>query len=88
MKKIFLSLTLASLLGAGVAAPAYACEGGKCKMEHATKDGKSKKGKKGAKAESCHMNTATAEGKKSCCMKKDTAKADAAKETKEQKAQR
>ncbi|WP_242928095.1 hypothetical protein [Pontibacter vulgaris] len=89
MKKIFLSIALAALVGAGTVSTALACEGGKCTMAH-TKDGKSKKGKKGtAGTEQCHMKSATA-GKTpdSCCMKKDGAKADASKATKETKSQK
>ncbi|MBC5773436.1 hypothetical protein H8S95_05115 [Pontibacter sp. KCTC 32443] len=87
MKKLVLVLALAGFIGAG-ATPAIACEGGKCKMEHADKDKKSKKGKKAASAESCHMESTTADAGKtpSCCMKKD-AKAGASKETKETKTQ-
>lgn len=58
-------------------------------MELANKDGKTKKGKKGAKAESCHMTAATTtadkSADKSCCAKKDAPKAEAAKETKSQR---
>lgn len=92
MKKLVLALALAGFVGAGMATPALACEGGVCKMEHAGKDGKSKKSKKGDKAESCHMMAGTATAKdgkataaaseKSCCSKKDTPKAEAAKEIK------
>ncbi|GAB3201313.1 hypothetical protein ABID22_003808 [Pontibacter aydingkolensis] len=84
MKKVILALAVVGLLGS--AAPAMACEGGKCTMEHATK--KSKKGKKAAaKDESCHMTkeaTAStgATPAKSCCVKPDAAKADATKEVK------
>ncbi|MBF8962472.1 hypothetical protein I0P70_04360 [Pontibacter sp. FD36] len=94
MKRLVLALALAGFVGAGVATPALACEGGKCKMEHTDKDGKTKKGKKGEKAESCHMTAtatsdkdikATAAAPKSCCAKKDAPKAEAAKETKEQR---
>ena len=87
MKKLVLVLAMAGFLGAG-ATPAFACEGGKCKMEHSDKDKSGKKGKKtAAAAESCHMKGATSEAGKtaSCCMKKD-AKADASKTTKETKA--
>ncbi|MBB6610270.1 hypothetical protein H7F15_04400 [Pontibacter sp. Tf4] len=92
MKKLVMVLALAGFMGAG-AAPAFACEGGKCKMEHSDKDKKSKKGKKAdATAESCHMAKPTADGKPAekpaCCMKKDTAKADAAKDAKETKTQK
>lgn len=86
MKKLVLVLAMAGFIGAG-ATPAFACEGGKCKMEHADKDKSGKKGKKtAAAAESCHMKGATADAGKtaSCCMKKDT-KADASKTTKETK---
>ena len=86
MKKLVLVLALAGFMGAG-ATPAFACEGGKCKMEHSDKDKKGKKGKKAsASTESCHMKSATAEAGKtaSCCAKKD-AKADATKTTKETK---
>ncbi|MDO6391355.1 hypothetical protein Q4E40_14540 [Pontibacter sp. BT731] len=92
MKRLILALALAGFAGAGVATPAFACEGGKCKMEHASKDGKTKKAKKGEKAESCHMMAETStpkDGKatastseKSCCAKKDAPKTEAAKETK------
>lgn len=94
MKKIVLALALAGFVSAGVANPALACEGGKCKMEHSDKNGKTKKAKKGEKAESCHMTAASAEAKDSkatsaapmsCCAKKDAPKAEAAKETKEQR---
>ncbi|WP_299986188.1 hypothetical protein [uncultured Pontibacter sp.] len=94
MKRLVLALALAGFVGVGVATPALACEGGKCKMEHTDKDGKTKKGKKGEKAESCHMTAtatsdkdgkATATAPKSCCAKKDAPKAEAAKETKEQR---
>ncbi|MBC5991739.1 hypothetical protein [Pontibacter cellulosilyticus] len=85
MKKILLALALVGLLGS--AAPALACEGGKCTMQYTEKDGgKKKKSKKAAaKAESCHMNkeTATATGAtKSCCAKPEAGKAEAAKEEK------
>jgi hypothetical protein len=91
MKKFVLALALAGFVGAGIATPALACEGGKCKMEHADKSGK--KAKKGAKAESCHMTTAEAKDGKattaaapmSCCAKKEAPKAEAAKETKNQR---
>ena len=54
-------------------------------MEQTTKDAKAKKGKKAAaKAESCHMSASSAESTKSCCMKKDTVKAEASKEKKAQ----
>lgn len=88
MKKLVLVLAMAGFIGAG-ATPAIACEGGKCKMEHTDKDKKSKKGKKTAAAESCHMKSATAEAGKtaSCCMKKD-AKAEASKTNKETKTQK
>ncbi|SIT79510.1 hypothetical protein [Pontibacter indicus] len=92
MKKLVLVLALAGFVGAGMATPALACEGGKCKMEHADKDGKTKKSKKGDKAESCHMMAATTDAKdgkatasasgKSCCAKKDAPKAEATKEIK------
>ncbi|MBX0332089.1 hypothetical protein K3G39_02450 [Pontibacter sp. HSC-14F20] len=91
MKKIVLALALTGFLGAGLATPALACEGGKCKMEHTDKNGKSKKAKKGEKVEACHMMTASTTDKdgkiaaavpKSCCAKKDAPKAEAAKETK------
>ncbi len=95
MKKFVLALALAGFVGAGVAMPALACEGGKCTMEHADKNGKSKKARKGEKAESCHMTTAVATDKDgkattaaapmSCCAKKDAPKAEAAKETKNQR---
>ncbi|HEY4651386.1 MAG TPA: hypothetical protein VIG72_08225 [Pontibacter sp.] len=84
MKKLVLILAMAGFMGAGAVA-AYACEGGKCKMEHAAKDKKGRKGKKAA--ESCHMATATAENKEAkpaCCMKKGTAASETAKETKKQ----
>ncbi|MER2998372.1 hypothetical protein [Pontibacter populi] len=83
MKKLVLVLALAGFMGAG-ATPAMACEGGKCKMEHADKDKKGKKDKKTtASAESCHMKSETADAGKpaSCCVKKD-AKADASKAAK------
>lgn len=91
MKKFVLALALAGFVGAGVASPALACEGGKCKMEHTDKSGK--KAKKGAKPESCHMTTADAkDGKatasaetKSCCSKKDAPKTEAVKETNNQR---
>lgn len=92
MKKLVLALALAGFVGAGMATPALACEGGKCKMEHADKDGKTKKSKKGDKAESCHMVAATTDAKdgkatasasgKSCCPKKDAPKAEATKDIK------
>ncbi|SIQ96542.1 hypothetical protein [Pontibacter lucknowensis] len=95
MKRLVLALALAGFVGAGVATPALACEGGKCKMEHSDKNGKTKKAKKGEKAEACHMTTAasadakegkaTAAAPMSCCAKKDAPKAEAAKETKEQR---
>lgn len=94
MKKIVLALALAGFVGAGIATPVLACEGGKCKMEHTDKNGKTKKGKKGAaKDESCHMmataSTATETGKatatKSCCAKPEASKAEADKETKNQR---
>ncbi|WP_299699750.1 hypothetical protein [uncultured Pontibacter sp.] len=95
MKKIVLALALAGFVGAGMASPALACEGGKCKMEHTDKNGKTKKARKGEKAESCHMTTASTAAKEdgkataaapmSCCSKKDAPKAEAAKETKEQR---
>jgi hypothetical protein len=89
MKKLVLVLAIAGFIGAG-ATPAFACEGGKCNMEHADKDKKGKKSKKGtASAESCHMKGATADTGKtaSCCVKKD-AKAEASKETKGTKTQK
>ncbi|MCP2044570.1 hypothetical protein [Pontibacter sp. HSC-36F09] len=88
MKKLFLALALAGFVGAGMATPALACEGGKCKMEHAGKDGKTKKGEK---AGSCHMMEASATAKEdgkstaSCCAKKDAPKAEDAKEIKNQR---
>ncbi|WP_018477861.1 hypothetical protein [Pontibacter roseus] len=90
MKRFILTIALAGFLGAGIASPALACEGGKCKMEHSDKTGKAKKGKKGAQSESCHATTATAStsgtaAAKSCCAKKDAPKAEAAKETKAQR---
>lgn len=94
MKKIVLALALAGFVGAGMATPALACEGGKCNMEHTDKDGKTKKAKKGEKAESCHMMTAsttakdgkaTAAAPMSCCAKKEAPKTEAAKETKNQR---
>ncbi|PKV75413.1 hypothetical protein [Pontibacter ramchanderi] len=94
MKRLVLALALAGFVSAGVATPALACEGGKCKMEHADKDAKTKKGRKGDKAASCHMTAATSDAKDdkasaaapmSCCAKKDAPKAEAAKETKAQR---
>lgn len=92
MKKIVLALALAGFMGAGIATPALACEGGKCKMEHADKNGKTKKGKKAAApGESCHMMTATANDAekpttaKSCCAKPEASKAETSKETKSQR---
>mgnify|MGYP003578774750 CR=1 FL=1 len=95
MKRLVLALALAVFAGAGLATPALACEGGKCKMEHASKDGKTKKSKRGDKAGSCLKMTESATAKdgkatasasvKSCCTKQDAPKADAAKETKNQR---
>lgn len=95
MKKIVLTLALAGFVSAGIATPALACEGGKCKMEHTDKDGKTKKASKGQKAEACHMTAATTAAKEedkaraaapmSCCAKKDAPKSEANKETKEQR---
>lgn len=90
MKKLILVLALTGFIGTG-ATPAFACEGGKCKMEQASKNKKSKKSKKSAAtAESCHMKEVTAEAGKTpaCCMKKDAAKAEVSTETKEIKAQK
>ncbi|WP_266205640.1 hypothetical protein [Pontibacter kalidii] len=85
MKKLALTLTLAGFLGAGFATPAMACKDGKCKMEHNANDNTSGKDKKKtAKAESCHMTAASAKETKSCCAKKDTAKAAATKDKKAQ----
>jgi hypothetical protein len=84
MKKLVLVLAIAGFMGAS-ATSALACEGGKCKMEHTDKDKKGKKNKKAtASVESCHMKSETADAGKtaSCCMKKETAKTEAAKETK------
>jgi hypothetical protein len=94
MKKFVLTLVLAGFACAGIATPALACEGGKCQMEHAAKDGKTKKGKiTAAKGESCAMipaavttyGSSPAAATKSCCAKKDAPKAEAAKETKAQR---
>lgn len=85
MKKIVLVLAIAGFIGAGTTT-AFACEGGKCKMEHADKAKKGKKGKKAA--ESCQMATTATdnkEAKPACCMKKDAAKAETGKETKSKK---
>lgn len=92
MKKLVLIVALAGFMSAG-ATTAFACEGGKCKMEHADKDKKGKKAKKGAAAESCHMATNTTASatdaktteKPACCMKKDASKTEATKDTKTQK---
>ncbi len=89
MKKIFLALMLTGFVSAGAINTAYACEDGKCKMEH-----KDKKGKKYKSAESCHMTAKAGKDEKgktataSCCMKKDATKAEASKTTKETKAQK
>ena len=81
MKKVILAFALFGLLGAS--APAMACEGGKCTMDHA-KDGgaKTKKGKKAAKEESCHMTETSKEKTKSCCVKPEAAKEESTKEVK------
>lgn len=85
-------LAVASFIGTAAAVPAFACEGGKCTMQHSAKDGaKTKKGKKGAQEESCHMTAAAtdkaAEKPMSCCMKKEAPKTESPKETKDKKAQ-
>lgn len=82
MKKLVLTLALTAFIGAS-AAPAFACEGGKCKMEHADKAKKKKNKKATAVTEDCHKPEATAAtadaGKTpACCMKKT----EASKETK------
>lgn len=78
MKKIFFALATLAFMGA--AAPAFACEGGKCTMEHTAKaDKKTKKGKKAAtKPENCSAASAA----KSCCAKPAATKAEPAKEAK------
>ncbi len=80
MKRIILAIAVFGLLGAS--APAIACDGGKCTMDHSKDGPKTKKSKKAAKEESCHMTESSKEKTKSCCVKPEASKADDSKEVK------